>query len=244
MVNKFEKTFTIHFRLINMLLSVLESPSSQEQTGMLFEIRFVNAPLTLNKFLSRAADFYNPSCNFRVKELFSSPWGNMRKGMGAKVLEPPAICTSVPPKISPFIQPPFPFVRPFQHCPFPTLHSSQNMNCCTLVWLFWLSLLRVFWEYLHLSVTWYTRNDKVTDDVALLGGYKYDCCMFLSNSDHQVLIQDLKILCPWILKHSPICPDVNRNWKYVSVWIMPNQIPKRLICVNSDYFLLIFLQFF
>ena len=60
-----------------MLLSVLESPSSQEQTGMLFEIRFVNAPLTLNNFLSRAADFYNPSCNYRVKELFSSPWGNM-----------------------------------------------------------------------------------------------------------------------------------------------------------------------
>ena len=56
-----------------MLLSVLESPSSQEQTGMPFEIRFVNAPLTLNNFLSRAADFYNPSC--KVKELFSSPWG-------------------------------------------------------------------------------------------------------------------------------------------------------------------------
>ena len=50
----------------------------------------------------------------------------------------------------------------------------------------------------------YTRNDKVTDDMALLGGYKYDCCMFLSNSDHQVRIQDLEIVCPWILKHSPI----------------------------------------
>ena len=55
-----------------MLLSVLESPSSQEEIGMLFEIRFVNAPLTLNKFLSRAADFYNPSCNLHVKQLFSS----------------------------------------------------------------------------------------------------------------------------------------------------------------------------
>ena len=152
-----------------MLLSALESPSSQEQTGMLFEIRFVNVPLTLNNFLSRAADLYNPSCNFRVKELFSSPWGNIREGMGAEVLKPPAFGTSVPLKISPYIplQPPFPFARPFQHCPFLTLHSSQYINCCTLVWLFSLSLLHVVYEYLHLSITWYTRNDKVTDDVAL-----------------------------------------------------------------------------
>ena len=136
-------------------------------------------------------------------------------GMGAEVLEPPAFGTSVPPKISPYIQPPFPFVRPFQHCPFPTLHSSQNMNCCKLVWLFWLSLLHVFYEYLHLSITCYTRNDKVTDDVALLGGYKYDCCTFLSNSDHQVRIQDLEIVCPWILKHSPIhvCPRRQQELK-------------------------------
>ena len=213
MVNKFEKTFTIHFRLINMLLSALESPSSQEQTDMLFEIRFLNAPLTLNNFLSRAPDFYNPSCNFRVKELFSSPWGNTRGGMGAEVLEPPAFGTSVLLKISPYS-------RPFLlHVPFNTVPSQPSIR-------------RSIWTVVHSSgyfdwvcctssmsiyICQYTRNDKVTDDMALLGGYKYDCCMFLSNSDHQVRIQDLAIFN--ILKLQNL-----KSWKKSSKYLLRTKI--------------------
>ena len=121
-VNKFETTFTIHFRLVNMLLSVSISKQSRTNTGMLFEIRFVNAPLTWNNFLSRAADFYNSSCNFHVKELFSSQWGNMREGMGAEVLEPAAFGTSVLPKISPYS-------RPFLlHVPFNTVPPQPSIS--------------------------------------------------------------------------------------------------------------------
>ena len=67
--------------------------------------------------------------------------------------------------------------------------------------------------YICQSCGIYTAGWEVTDDVALLGGYEYDCCMFLSSSDHQVLIQDLEIVCPWILKNSPICPRRQQELK-------------------------------
>ena len=82
----------------------------------------------------------------------------------------------------------------------------------------------------------YTAGWEVTDDVALLGGYKYDCCMFLSNSDHQVLIQDLDIVCPWILKHSPICPRRQQELKYVSVLIIPNQTDLCPLSLNGHLY--------
>ena len=158
-------------------------------------------------------------------------WG---EGIGAEVLEPAAFGTSVLLNKSPYS-------RPFiSHVPFSAVPPQPSIR--RSIWTVytgyfdWVCCTSSMSIYICQSCGIYTECRKVTDDVALLGGYKYDCCMFLSKSDHQVLIQDLEIVCPWILKHAPIYPDVNRNWKYVSVWIMPNQIPKRLICVNSDYF--------
>ena len=165
----------------------------------------------------------------------------MREGIGAKVLAPPAFGTSVPLNRFPYSRlssltslstlslPNPPFVAVYE-----LLYTGYfDWVCCT-------SSMSI---YICQSCGIYTECWKVTGDVALLGGYKYDCCMFLSNSDHQVLIQDLEIVCPWI-NTVQFVPDVNRKWKYVSVWIMPDQIPKRLICVNIDYFLFDLFKFF
>ena len=133
---------------------MLVSPSSQEQTGMLFAIRLVNAPLTWNNFLSRAADFNHPSCNLHVKQLFSSRWMNiyMREGIGAEVSAPPAFGTSVSLHKSHYS-------RPFiSHVPFiavPPQPSIRRSLWTVVHWLFWVSLLYVVYEYLHLSILWY-----------------------------------------------------------------------------------------
>ena len=171
-------------------------------------MRFVNAPLTWNNFLSRALDFKNPSCYFHVKGLFASRGGNMRDSISAEVLEPAAFGSSVLLNKSLFS-------RPFiSHVPFDAVppQPSIRRSIWTVVhWLFWLSFLYVC-EYLHLSIMCHGML-KGVGCFALLGGYKNDCCMFLSNSDHQDLIQDLEIVCPWILKHSPICPRRQQGLK-------------------------------
>ena len=173
---------------------------------MLFAIRFVNAPLTWNNFLSRAADFYSPSCNPHVKQLFSSRWMNIHEGRYHPLLAPQFLLISPPTaalssltSLSSLSLPNPPFVAVYE-----LLYTGySDWVCCT-------SSMSI---YICQSCGIYTAGWEVTDDVALLGGYKYDCCMFLSNSDHQVLIQDLEIVCPWILKHSPICPRRQQELK-------------------------------
>ena len=141
-----------------MLLSVSISKQSRKNTGMLFEIRFVNAPLTWNNFLSRARDFYNPSCNLHVEQLFSSRWRNiyMREAIGAEVSAPPAFGTLAPLNKSPYS-------RPFiSHVPFNTVPSKPSIrrSIWTVVhWLFWLSIRRL-WVFTFVNHVVYTRHAK------------------------------------------------------------------------------------
>ena len=149
-------------------------------------------------------------------------WG---EGIGAEVLEPAAFGTSVLLNKSPYS-------RPFiSHVPFNAVPPQPSIR--RSIWTVytgyfdWVCCTSSMSIYICQSCGIYTECRKVTDDVALLGGYKYDCCMFLSNSDHQVLIQDLEIVCPWILKHSPICPRCQQELKICFSMDNPKPDPEK-----------------
>ena len=133
---------------------MLVSPSSQEQTGMLLEIRFVNAPLTWNNFLSRALQTFITHLVILMSNSYFHLDGGiyMREAIGAEVSAPPAFGTSVSLHKSHYS-------RPFiSHVPFiavPPQPSIRRSIWTVVHWLFWLSLLYVVYEYLHLSILWY-----------------------------------------------------------------------------------------
>ena len=135
-------------------------------------------------------------------------WIYMREGIGAEGAAPPSFGNSVPLNKSPYS-------RPFiSHVPFiavPPQPSIRRSIWAVVHWLFWLSLLYVVYEYFHLSILWYIHGRLRSNGWCGLIGWIQ--IRFLSNSDHQVLIQDLEIVCPWILKHSPICPRRQQELK-------------------------------
>ena len=139
-------------------------------------------------------------------------WIYTRESIDAEVSEPPAFGTSVPLNKSHYS-------RPFiSHVPFHTVppQPSIRRSIWTVVhWLFWLSLLYVVYEYLHLSILWYIHGRlRGNGWCGLIRWIQIRLLyMFLSNTDHQVLIQDVEIVCPWILKHSPICPRRQQELK-------------------------------
>ena len=132
-------------------------------------------------------------------------WIYMREGIGAEVSAPPSFGNSVPLNKSPYSRP---FISHVSFIAVPPQPSIRRSIWTVVHWLFWLSLLYVVYEYFHLSILWYIHGRLRGN--GWCGLISWIQIRFLSNSDHQVLIQDL---CPWILKHSPICPRRQQELK-------------------------------